>query len=111
MKKPYVRANNKIYSKRQALLFSKWIIDNRKEASSVVVGVKQKPNGRFTKTTLNIKFRKPKKNSRLPKGAIVEKRKYRLDTSGEKRQISYKKRRKTKRKPKKKTKSRKKRKR
>jgi hypothetical protein len=84
----YVRANAGYLTPSNAINFAKYVTDNTKLASYVLRPSKLKNKQVFKAKTPSIKFRRPKRTSKLPQQARVEKRKYRLDKVGERRDIS-----------------------
>jgi len=84
----YLRANKGYLTPSEAVKFARYVTDNSRLASFIFTQSKLIKRQRFTISTPAYKFRGRKRTSKLPKGARVEKRKYRLDTSGEKKQIS-----------------------
>ena len=89
-KTKYERANGGYLTPVDAVNFARYVTDNTKLASFVFVESKLKRRQKFDIKTPAEKFRSPKKTSKLPKRAKVEKRKYRIDKAGEKRDISVK---------------------
>lgn len=87
-KAPYKRLTSYPFkSEASARNYARYMIDNTLMASFFILPTLIRGKKTFTKGTNPNKFRKPKKKSMLPPKARIEKRKYRLDTSGEKRQI------------------------
>jgi len=86
----YTAVKNYVLSNAQAINLARYIADNTPIASSKVIPVKKKINKIFKKKVSSQKFRKPKGKSKLGRGTVVEKRKYRIDTAGEKAGITVK---------------------
>jgi hypothetical protein len=90
-RRPYMRANSGWMTFNDARNFGRYVSDNTPMASyqitpSKAVGKRQK----FKATAPSKKFRRVKAKSKLPRKTVVERRKYRMDTVGEKRGISIK---------------------
>jgi hypothetical protein len=83
----YTRINSGYLTPKQAEKLGAYVVDNTQYASYVVRRSTSKNRQKFNIGTAAKKFRAPKRNSKLPANARVEKRKYRLDTRGEKRNI------------------------
>jgi hypothetical protein len=90
-KRPYMRANSGWMTFNDAKNLGRYVSDNTPLASyqirpSKLIGKRQK----FKATAPDKKFRRVKAKSKLPRKTVVERRKYRMDTVGEKRGISIK---------------------
>ena len=89
-KKPYSLLRLRNLSRDHAKRLGRFVTDNTKLASFRLIPSGNKIHNKFTKQTASKKFRTRKTKSKLPYKTIVEKRKYRIDTRGEKRNITLK---------------------
>lgn len=83
------RLNKQAYSKVGANKFGKFITNNSIARSFIVVGVgrKSKKLPKFVAKTSGKLFRSPKKKSRLSPKTVIEKRKYAINTGGERKAL------------------------
>ncbi len=88
--KKYHRINNKALSKSHSKNLARFVVDKTPKASYLTKKVKGKIKQTFKIKTKGSKFRKPRKGSKLPISAKIEKKKYRIDSPGEKAGISTK---------------------
>lgn len=86
----YYKANGVSLTKAGANKFGKFIVNNSVRASYFVVGtgLKARKTPKYITSTPNKYFRVTKTKSKLKSGSIVEKRKYRINTKGEKSGLS-----------------------
>ena len=89
-KSKYVRINSDAMNKVNAGKLGRFVVDNTPLASYIIMPSSSKPTQKFNRNTAMKKFRSRIGKSKLPKGTRVERRKYRIDTTGEKQGISSK---------------------
>ena len=83
----YIKINNAPLNYTNALSYGKYVIDKSPLASFKIVMTNKPIKQRFNLYTVPYKFRATKT---LPKGIIIEKRRYRIDSKGEKQGITLK---------------------
>ena len=89
-KKKFTRINYGYLTYTQAKNLGRFLADKTRLASYILRPSILNRRQKFTTKTAAFKFRAKKVTSKLPRVARIEKRKYRIDTVGEKKQISLK---------------------